>query len=52
MKFKLKVQVSKSKWKLGIRAYDTLIEAENRQKELIACGIKSIIVDEFGGKIK
>ena len=52
MKFRLKVQVSKRKWKTGIVIYNTIGEAQARQSELKSVhGINSIIVDELGGKI-
>ena len=52
MKYRLKVQMAKRKWKTGIVTYNTISEAEARQKELKSIhGINSIIVDELGGKI-
>lgn len=53
MKCRLKVKVTKKRWKLGMVIYNSYDEAEVRQKELKdKCNIDSIIVDEFGGKIK
>lgn len=52
MKFRLKVKMTKRTWKLGIKVYNSVEEAEARKAELKAIGIESIIVDEFGGKLK
>lgn len=52
MKFRLKVKVTKRTWKTGINVYNTIEEAKNRQAELKMTGIESIIVDEFGGKLR
>lgn len=53
MKYRLKVQVSKRKWKLGMVVYNSYNEAEVRQNELRSMhGINSIIVDELGNKLK
>ena len=52
MKFRLKVNVKGRTWKLGLNVYETYEDAIERQTELKVIGIKSIIVDEFGGKLK
>lgn len=52
MKFRLKVNVKGRTWKLGLNVYETYEDAIKRQAELKATGIKSTIVDEFGGKLK
>ena len=49
--FKLKVKVGKRKWKIGIKEYDTYLDAQIRQEELKLKGIQSIIIDDIGGKI-
>lgn len=52
MKFRLKVQVSKRKWKTGIVVYNSYNEAKARQEELKNNhNINSIIIDELGGKL-
>lgn len=40
--YTLQVRVQKS-WKWGINQYDTLVEAENRVKEMARVGIKARI---------
>jgi hypothetical protein len=52
MKYRLRVKVSKRNWKTGLNVYDTMDQAKARQKELKVHGIESIIVDEFGCKIR
>lgn len=42
--YRLKVKVNKTKWKTGIRVYDTYEKALNRQDELKGIGIVSIII--------
>lgn len=52
MKYRLRVNVTSKVTKLGINVYDTFLKAQTRQLELDMIGIKSVVVDEFGGKIK
>lgn len=52
MKFRLKVKATKKMWKLGLHVYDSYEDAAKRQNELKSHGIKSVIVDELGGKLK
>ena len=42
--YRLKVKVSKRKWKMGIVDYDSFEKAEARMYELRKIGIESIIV--------
>lgn len=49
MKYRLKVKMSKVRWKLGIIIYDSYENAKARQDELRSIGITSIIVDDLGG---
>lgn len=52
MKYRLKVQISKRKWKTGIVVYNSLNEAQVRQKELKEVyNINSRIVDELGANL-
>lgn len=50
MKYRLNVKIGKS-YKLSKVVYNTYLEAQIRQEELRLLGAKSIIVDEFGGKV-
>lgn len=52
MKFRLKVKVNSRRWMVGMVVYDNMAQAEDRIQELEAKGIKAIVVDEFGGKLK
>lgn len=52
MKYRLKVKMSKKSWKTGIVIYNSYEEAMNRKNELKTFGIDSIVVDEFGDKLK
>lgn len=52
MKYRLKAKVSSRRWKLGVVVYSTLEEAQKRAREMTSLGVKVIIVDEFGGKLK
>lgn len=52
MKCKLKIRISKRKWKTGIVVYNSYKDAKVRQDELKNMhNIESIIVDELGNKI-
>lgn len=49
--YRLKVKVTKRKWKLGINTYQSYSEALRRQEELKSIGIISVIVNGLGGQI-
>lgn len=51
MKYRLKVKYTNKVWKLGINMYDSIEKANERVNELKKVGIKSIVVDELGGKL-